>query len=66
MKQAIHSNGATLSANQSKGKEKFLLLIIGAIGAAGLIFVLNANSGKSAFSQDMNNTEKIEMAQIGG
>lgn len=59
MKQAIHSNSAT--ATQSKGKEKFILLLIGLVGAAGLVFVLNANSGKSAFSQNVANPENVEL-----
>ena len=60
MKQAIHSNAA-LSNNQSKGKEKFILLVIGLIGAAGLVFVLNANSGKSAFSDAGMALEQTEV-----
>ncbi|MBK7337534.1 MAG: hypothetical protein IPJ00_15830 [Saprospirales bacterium] len=60
MKQSTHSNAAT--ATQSKGKEKFILLLIGLVGAAGLVFVLNANSGKSAFSQQVSGTEKVELA----
>ena len=59
MKQAIHSNSAAVS--QSKGKEKFILLLIGLVGAAGLVFVLNANSGKSAFSQNTAPAEQVEL-----
>lgn len=60
MKHASHSNAATLS--ESKGKEKVILFLIGLIGAAGLVFVLNSNSGKSAFSQnDLPGGERVEM-----
>jgi len=56
MKQAIHSGSA------SQGREKFILLLIGLIGAAGLIFVLNSNSSKSAFSENVVGQERIEMS----
>lgn len=59
MKQSTHSNAAT--ATQSKGKEKFILLLIGLVGAAGLVFVLNANSGKSAFSQNVSAGAGVEL-----
>ena len=50
MQHVNHSNEAAIS--QGKGKEKAILFLIGLIGAAGLVFVLNMNSGKSAFSQN--------------
>ncbi|MFZ2898951.1 MAG: hypothetical protein WA004_10030 [Saprospiraceae bacterium] len=60
MKHANHSNAATVST-ESKGKEKVILLLIGLIGAAGLVFVLNSGSGKSAFSQNDMGSERMEV-----
>jgi len=60
MKHANHSNAATASTD-SKGKEKMILLLIGLIGAAGLVFVLNSGSGKSAFSQNDMGSERMEV-----
>jgi hypothetical protein len=60
MKHANHSNAATVSS-ESKGKEKVILLLIGLIGAAGLVFVLNSGSGKSAFSQNDMGSERMEV-----
>ena len=60
MKQAIHSN-ATFSSSQSNGKEKLILFVIGLIGVAGLVFVLNAKSGKSAFSDAGASQDKVEL-----
>ncbi len=60
MKSANHSNAASIST-ESKGKEKVILLLIGLIGAAGLVFVLNSGSGKSAFSQNDLGGERTEI-----
>lgn len=60
MKQAIHSNAA-ISSSQSKGKEKLILIVIGLVGIAGLVFILNANSGKSAFSDAGGSQDRVEL-----
>lgn len=46
-------NTATAPARK-KGKESsVLLLIIGVIGIAGLVYILNSSSNKSGFSEDL-------------
>jgi len=57
-----HSNPTAISGNPSKGKEKLILILIGIIGVAGLVFVLNAKSGKSAFSDAGPAIEQTEIA----
>ena len=61
-----HTNhSATLNADmtnrKSKGRELVVLLIIGVIGAAGLLFVLNSGE-KSAFSDNGPVIEQVEVA----
>lgn len=64
MKHYNHSNTATLSTDRkSKGSQAMILLVIGAIGIAGLIYVLNANSNKSAFSESRPETVTTTVAQ---
>ena len=51
MKQSMNT---TAVPARKKGKESsILLLIIGIIGIAGLVYILNSSSNKSGFSEDL-------------
>jgi hypothetical protein len=52
-------NNNSIESGKSNGRQMMILLLLGVLGVAGLIYVLNASSSKSAFS-DLNETP-IEM-----
>ncbi|MCB0618020.1 MAG: hypothetical protein KDC43_10585 [Saprospiraceae bacterium] len=63
---AVNLNQQT-NVRKGKGKESLVLLILGIIGVAGLVYVLNASSGKSAFSENQApNTEYTVAASSNG
>ena len=51
MEHVTSTSTAFSAAGQKKSKDAFVLLLIAMVGIAGLIYVLNASSGKTGFSE---------------
>jgi hypothetical protein len=49
----MKNSNATAQA-KNKGSEMLVLLIIGVLGVAGLLYVLNSSSSKSGFSDNIS------------
>lgn len=55
----MKNSNATAQA-KNKGSEMLVLLIIGVLGVAGLLYVLNSSSSKSGFSENIPASTPVE------